>query len=102
MTVAKARAEAAETEAKSRVKAAEIYARAYTIDPALYTMLRSFDTLDAVINQNTRLILRTDAAPFRGLVDGPERASPAPHQATAPVEQPTRTPAATRQARFVP
>jgi membrane protease subunit HflC len=106
VTVAKARAEAAETEAKSRVKAAEIYARAYTLDPALYTMLRSFDTLDAVINGNTRLILRTDAAPFRGFVDGPESqaavsahgASFAPPEPAAPA-LPARS---TRQARAVP
>lgn len=71
VAVAKARAEAADTEAKSRVQAADIYARAYATDPGLYTLLRSFDTLDSVISQNTRLILRTDAAPFRGFVEGP-------------------------------
>jgi membrane protease subunit HflC len=41
-------------------------------------MLRSFDTLDAVIGQNTRLILRTDAAPFRALVDGADAAKATP------------------------
>lgn len=111
MTVAKARAEAAETEAKARVKAAEIYAHAHGIDPELYTMLRSYDTLDAVINSNTRLILRTDAAPFRGFVDGPESGSrPAsassPHQepapATLPPVQPNMPPAAHTQARSAP
>ena len=71
VTIAKAHADAAETEAKSRVQAAEIYARAYAADPSLYSLLRSFDTLDAVIGPNTRLILRTDAAPFRAFVDGP-------------------------------
>jgi membrane protease subunit HflC len=71
VTIARARAEAAEIEAKSRVQAAEIYARAYATDPSLYALLRSFDTLDAVIGQNTRLILRTDAAPFRAFVEGP-------------------------------
>ena len=34
-------------------------------------LLRSLDTLDTVVGDNTRLILRTDAAPFRVLVDGP-------------------------------
>jgi membrane protease subunit HflC len=53
------------------VEAAAIAGRAYAEDPGLYVMLRSFDTLDAVVGQNTRLILRTDAIPFRVLVDGP-------------------------------
>jgi membrane protease subunit HflC len=69
--VAQAKADAADIEAKSRVTAAGIYKQAYAADPQLYTMLRSFDTLDAVIGPNTSLILRTDAAPFRVLVDGP-------------------------------
>ena len=34
-------------------------------------MLRSLDTLSTVVNANTNLILRTDAAPFRVLVQGP-------------------------------
>jgi len=29
------------------------------------------DTLNTIINPGTKLILRTDAAPFRALVDGP-------------------------------
>ena len=69
--VANAKAEAAALEAKSRVEAADIYKQAYALDPQLYTLLRSFDTLDAVFSSNTRLILRTDAAPFRVLTDGP-------------------------------
>jgi len=69
--VAKAKADAADIDAKSRIAAANVYKQAYGGDPQLYTMLRSFDTLDSVIGSNTRLILRTDAAPFRVLVDGP-------------------------------
>jgi membrane protease subunit HflC len=82
VTVARAHEEAAATEASARVEAAAIAGRAYAEDPALYVMLRSFDTLDAVIGQNTRLILRTDAVPFRVLVDGPAgpKAGPAPQQ----------------------
>lgn len=102
VTVAKARAEAAQTEAKARVQAAEIYARAYRIDPSLYTMLRSFDTLDAVINANTRLILRTDAAPFRGLVDGPETQSFAAPKPVAPASVPATPAGPSHQARGVP
>jgi modulator of FtsH protease HflC len=91
VTIAKARAEAAETEAKSRVQAADIYARAYAADPSLYTLLRSFDTLDSVIGPNTRLILRTDAAPFRGFVEGP--GGPANTSANQPAASPSQQPA---------
>jgi membrane protease subunit HflC len=71
VTIAQAKADAANIEAKARVDAANIYKGAYSSDPALYTLLRSLDTLDTVVGNNTRLILRTDAAPFRVLVDGP-------------------------------
>jgi membrane protease subunit HflC len=68
---ADATVKAAEIEAQSRVQAAQIYGRAYSGSPQLYTMLRSLDTLGAITNSDTRLILRTDAAPFRALADGP-------------------------------
>lgn len=68
--IAKAKAEAAEIEAKSRLEAANIYGESYNHDPELYTVLRSLDTLDTLFGQNTRIILRTDAAPFRVLSDG--------------------------------
>jgi membrane protease subunit HflC len=85
IAVARAQADAADTEAKARVQAAAIYKQAYDADPALYSMLRSFDTLDATLGANTRLILRTDAAPFRVLVDGPgARDTPAPPKTRAP------------------
>lgn len=71
IAIAKANADAADIEASARVQAASIYKQAYDTDPQLYSMLRSFDTLDATLGANTRLILRTDAAPFRVLVDGP-------------------------------
>jgi len=74
--VAKARADAADIDAKARVEAADIYGKAYSGDPQLYTLLRSLDTLDQVIDENTRLILRTDAAPFSVLVDGPGGIAP--------------------------
>jgi membrane protease subunit HflC len=79
VTVARAREEAAATEAGARIEAAAIAGRAYAEDPGLYVMLRSFDTLDAVVGQNTRLILRTDAVPFRVLVDGPPTPGQTPH-----------------------
>jgi membrane protease subunit HflC len=77
---AQAKVEAADIEAKSRITSAAIYKQAYSTDPQLYTLLRSLDSLDAIVNSNTRLILRTDAAPFRVLVDG----------AGASAQEPTR------------
>jgi membrane protease subunit HflC len=75
VTVAQARAEASSIEAKARLEAAEIYRKTYNENRDLYTLLRSLDTLQTVINSNTTLILRTDSAPFRVLSDGPGRAS---------------------------
>jgi membrane protease subunit HflC len=71
IVVANAHADAANIEAAARVQSAQIYKQAYDQDPSLYSMLRSFDTLDAVLGANTQLILRTDAAPFRVLVENP-------------------------------
>ena len=45
ITIAKAQTEAADIEAASRQQAAAIQARAYAADPALYSLLRSMDTL---------------------------------------------------------
>lgn len=75
VTVAQARAEASAIESKARLEAAEIYRRAHAENPQLYTVLRSLDTLQTVINNNTTLILRTDSAPFRVLSDGPGRSA---------------------------
>lgn len=76
IVVAHARTEAAEIEAAARREAAEIQAKAYDGDPQLYETLRSLDTLGQVIGANTRLLLRTDAAPFSLLVDGPPHVVP--------------------------
>jgi membrane protease subunit HflC len=78
ITIARANAEAAATEAKARGEAADIYQHAYAQNPALYALLRSLDTLETVVSENTRLILRTDAAPFRAFVEGPEPPDNAP------------------------
>ena len=81
ITVAQAQAQAAQIEAQSREQAAAIFAEAYGRDPQLYTLLRSLDTIGSVVGPNTRIILRTDAAPFRALVDGPPKdPQPAPPQ----------------------
>ena len=72
MLVAASQTEAAGIEATSRKEAAAIQAKAYASDPQLYMMLRSLDTLGAMIGPNTRLVLRTDAAPFNVLVEQPK------------------------------
>jgi membrane protease subunit HflC len=38
--------------------------------------MRSLDTLSTIITPDTKLILRTDAAPFRALVEGPGFSAP--------------------------
>ncbi len=58
-------------QADATVQAAESYGRAYASAPQLYSLLRSLDTLDTIVHPGIRLILRTDSAPFRTLVDGP-------------------------------
>ena len=76
ITVARARTEAADIEAASRQEAARVQARAYQADPDLYALLRSMDTLGSVVGPNTRMVLRTDAAPFNMLIQGPPGTSP--------------------------
>jgi len=73
--LAQAKAEAATIDAKAKVEAADIYSHAYERNRDLYALLRSLDTLSNVIHPNTTVILRTDAAPFRILVDGPGRSA---------------------------
>lgn len=86
---ADASVKAANIEARSRVEAAEIYGAAYKSAPQLYELLRSLDTLGTIVNANTRLILRTDAAPFRALIDGPPAIAPAgPPSPAPPVGEP--------------
>jgi modulator of FtsH protease HflC len=76
--VAQAREQAAHTEADAEQAAARIYAKAYQSDPGLYTTLRSLDALSQMVGRNASVVLRTDAAPFRVLVDGPAGLGPAP------------------------
>jgi membrane protease subunit HflC len=89
ITIADAQSDAAAIEAQSREKAARIYAASYARDPALYMLLRSLDTINTIVGPRTRLILRTDAAPFNVLVQGPPidvtaKAPPAPPAAAPP------------------
>ena len=83
---ADATVKAAEIESQSRVQAAAIYGHAYAGAPQLYRLLRSLDTLGTIVNPGTRIILRTDAAPFRALVDGP----PATDAADSPPQRSAR------------
>jgi membrane protease subunit HflC len=70
-TLAEAQIESANIEAAARKQAADIEGKAYNADPDLYQMLRSLDTLSTMVGPSTRLVLRTDAAPFNVLVQGP-------------------------------
>jgi membrane protease subunit HflC len=72
LTKAKAQEDAAAIEAAARVEAARIFSEAYRADPALYEFFRSLDVLDQIVHDGTRLIFKTDAAPFRALIEGPE------------------------------
>ena len=84
IAVAGARTQAADIEATSRREAAAIQAGAYQADPGLYALLRSMDTLGSVVGPNTRMVLRTDAAPFNMLIAGPAASLPeAPAARTA-------------------
>jgi membrane protease subunit HflC len=71
ITIAKAQEDASAVEAKARTEAAAIYAKAHTADPELYAFLRGLDTLEQIITSGTRIVLRTDAAPFKSLVEAP-------------------------------
>ncbi len=77
-TVAQAREQAAHTEADAVQAAARIYDKAYQSDPGLYTTLRSLDALSQMVGRNASVVLRTDAAPFSILVQGPAGAGAAP------------------------
>lgn len=68
---ADAAVKAAAITADAQRDAAAIYGKAWASDPQLYTLLRSLDTLSTIVNSNTRMVLRTDAEPFRTLVQGP-------------------------------
>jgi len=83
--VAEASEKAAHTEADAQQAAARVYQHAYQSDPNLYETLRSLDTINQVVGHSTNIIMRTDAAPFRVLVDGPPGVgNNAPKLAAAP------------------
>ncbi|HYK25187.1 MAG TPA: SPFH domain-containing protein [Steroidobacteraceae bacterium] len=69
--VAQAREQAAHTVADAEQTAARVYAKAYESDPGLYSTLRSLDAISQMIGRNSSIVLRTDAVPFKVLVNGP-------------------------------
>jgi membrane protease subunit HflC len=71
IVVARAQTAAAGLDAQARREAADIRARAYLADPQLYTLMRSLDTLAQSVGPGTRLVLRSDEAPFSALVEPP-------------------------------
>lgn len=71
ITEADASVKAATITAQAQRDVAAIYAKAYALDPQLYNLLRSLDTLSDVVNKSTRIVLSTDAAPFNALVHQP-------------------------------
>ncbi len=74
--VAQAREQASHTVADAEQTAARVYAKAYESDPGLYTTLRSLDSISQMIGRNSSIVLRTDAVPFKLLVNGPEGGPP--------------------------
>lgn len=77
ITEADASVKAATITAQAQKDSAAIYAKAYALDPQLYNLLRSLDTLNAVVNKSTRIVLSTDSAPFTSLVKKPDDAAKA-------------------------
>jgi len=77
ITEADASVEAASITARAQQDSAAVYAKAYSLDPQLYNLLRSLDTLTDVVNKSTRIVLSTDAAPFKALVQKPDNAQKA-------------------------
>lgn len=69
---ADARVQAAGLTASAQKTAAGIYGQAFASDPKLYTLLRSLDTVKAVVNKQTQMVLRTDVPPFDALVHQPD------------------------------
>jgi membrane protease subunit HflC len=52
---------AEETRGKADAEAARIYADAYNQDPALYAFVKTLDAYKAIMNEQTDIVLSTDA-----------------------------------------
>jgi len=62
--IAEARKTAEETRGKAEAEAATIYAEAHGKDVDFYRFLRSLQSLRAVVDKNTTLVLDTNSSPF--------------------------------------
>ncbi|MEM9068931.1 MAG: protease modulator HflC [Myxococcota bacterium] len=62
---AAAEEEAARIRGEAEAEAARIYADAHRADPDFYRFVRSLDSLERLLGENTNVTLRTDADPFR-------------------------------------
>jgi membrane protease subunit HflC len=56
--------EAARIRGEAEAEAARIYAEAHSAEPELYRFMRSLESIEKMVGDDTTLILRTDAAPF--------------------------------------
>jgi membrane protease subunit HflC len=56
--------QAARIRGEAAAQVAKTYADAHRVDPDLYRFMRSLESLDKLVTNNTTLILRTDAEPF--------------------------------------
>ncbi len=63
--LAAAREEAARLLGEAEAEAAATYAAAQALDPELYRFLRHLESLERLLGEDARLILRTDSAPFQ-------------------------------------
>ena len=61
---------AALTRAEADAQAASIYAAAHSQDPQFYRFLRSLEALEAILSENSTLVLDTESAPFDLLEEG--------------------------------
>ena len=66
-----------------QIAKALLYAASFRSSPELFALLRSLDVLNLVVGDNARLILRTDAAPFRAFVEKPSDPTPSPQPPAA-------------------
>jgi membrane protease subunit HflC len=62
--------EVARIRGESEAKAADIYGAAHASDPELYRFVRSLQSVESLVGDQTTLILRTDSAPFSVLEEG--------------------------------
>ena len=67
--VAEAEEQAARILGRAEAEAAEIYAQAHQSNPEFYEFVRSLDGLQNTLGAEASITLRTDAAPFRLLID---------------------------------